>query len=130
MATRGASFPDSRRVKRRGEYLHVQSTGRKFRTKHFLLSLKGNVPGSTRLGITITTKISKRAVRRNRLRRRIRELFRANLAQIPDNQVAVIIALTGATDLDFPEVEKELCTLLRDAKRTVKSAANESPKRN
>jgi ribonuclease P protein component len=70
---------------------------------------------ASKIGITVTTKLSKRANVRNLLKRRVRELFR--MAVVPPGFNFVVIALNGATDLEFKEIEEELCFLLRKAKR-------------
>ncbi len=114
-----SKFPDNVRLKRRADFLRVQGSKKKFRSKFFLLALipRERDEEPTRLGITITTKLDKRAVRRNRLRRRIRELYRNNLPGIPLGFDAVIIALTGSIALSAAAIEEELCFLLRKAKR-------------
>lgn len=70
---------------------------------------------SSRLGITVTTKIDKRAARRNTLKRRVRELFRRGLSL--ENQDMVIIALTGATLLTYVQINEELTSLVEKASR-------------
>jgi ribonuclease P protein component len=114
-----ARFSPNRRLKRRADFLRVQGSKRKFRSRFFLLALSPRESSEepTRLGITITTKVDKRAVRRNRLRRRIRELYRTNLEVIPSGFDAVIIALNDSVTLPAPAVREEICFLLRKAKR-------------
>lgn len=138
------SFGPERRVKRRREFLQIQGSGRKYRTPHFLLiaipteklspetsrsekvakeaSRKGDPLVDSRLGVTITTKVDKRAVRRNRLRRRIREIFRHRRLSFRSAHDLVVIALTGSTELEFPQIEEELCSLLKKANILARSA--------
>ena len=49
------------------------------------------------------------------LKRRIREIFRQ--ANVPPGFNFVVIGLNGAIDLEYNEIEEELCFLLRKAKR-------------
>jgi ribonuclease P protein component len=127
------SFGPERRVKRRREFLQIQGSGRKYRSPHFLLiavateklstetsrsertAEEGQSLAESRLGVTITTKVHKRAVRRNKLRRRIREIFRHQRLSFRSAYDLVVIALTGSTDLEFPQIEEELCSLLKKA---------------
>ena len=93
----------SRRVKRRKDYLRIQSEGRKIRSKHFLTTVAARIgsvseSADSRIGVTITKKIDKRAARRNRLRRRIREFFRLNRSRLRPSTDIVVIALAGATE--------------------------------
>ena len=70
-----------------------------------------------RLGVTVTTKIDKRAARRNRLKRRVREVFRRNRARMPIRPLdAVLIARSGATALGFAAVRHEVLQLFASAK--------------
>lgn len=69
----------------------------------------------SKIGITVTTKLSKRANVRNLLKRRIREIFRKNI--VPPGFNFVVIALNGAIELEYDQIEEELCFLLRKAKR-------------
>lgn len=104
----------SHRIKRRRDYLHVQSHGRKFRSKHFLVAVCSSkcLAGegrNSRIGVTITRKIHKSAVRRNRLRRRIKEIYRFYKQQLAKAKIDfVIIALAGAADLEFADIKQEL----------------------
>lgn len=109
------SFGPSSRIKKRSDFLKIQSSGHKYRSKHFLLIISKN-NSNTRVGITVTTKVDKRATKRNRLRRRIREIFRLKQPRITKGIDLVIICLTGSTELNFDHVEKEIYFLFKKAK--------------
>lgn len=104
------SLGPKRRVKHRQDFLRIQKEGRKFRAAHFLLSVsqRRNDASDSRIGITITTKVHKRAVRRNLLKRRVREIFRANRARLKFALDLVVIALNGSTELEFVQVKEEI----------------------
>jgi len=59
-----------------------------------------------RLGITVTRK-SGRAVRRNRIKRVFREIFRRNQARMPENIDLVVNAHPGIHERTLPEIERE-----------------------
>jgi ribonuclease P protein component len=44
-----------------------------------------NYNGDTRVGVVVSSKFHKKAVKRNRARRLVREFFQANLANLPTN---------------------------------------------
>ena len=108
--------------------MRIQSVGKKLRSAHFLITFirinpedsapqsKSTLGMESRLGVTITTKVDKRAAARNRLRRRIREIFRKNRERLKFEIDLVVIALTGAADLSFSEVEQEILGLCQKAK--------------
>ena len=108
------SFPGDRRVKRRSDFLRIQGSKNKFRARHFLVAVE-RAELESKIGITVTTKLSKRANVRNLLKRRIREIFRKS--NVPFGFNFVVIALNGAIDLEYDQIEEELCFLLEKAKR-------------
>lgn len=116
------SLGPRRRVKKRSDFLRIQSVGKKLRSTHFLITFIRLIPEDkaprpeSRLGVTITTKVDKRAAARNRLRRRIREIFRKHRERLRFEIDLVVIALTGAADLSFAEIEQELLDLYQKAK--------------
>lgn len=70
-----------------------------------------------RLGFTTSKKLGN-AVRRNRIRRRLREAARLALAAhaLP-NQDYVLIGRPAAADIDFVELQKELAEAMRKLHR-------------
>ena len=113
-------FGPTRRVKRRADFLRIQAKGKKFSGRNFLLIVHPPIRSSTqrefRFGATITTKVDKRAARRNRLRRRLRECFRLTRAQLQGPAAdLVIIARSGSVELDYEQVRKEFHYLLYKA---------------
>ncbi len=67
-----------------------------------------NQEGKVRLGVIISLKVSKKAVLRNRLKRRLKEIVRARLAEIRPDLDLLIIALPGAADLTFDELRQSV----------------------
>jgi ribonuclease P protein component len=64
-------------IKKRADFLLISAGGSKFAVSTFiLLTLPGPKPDSVRFGLTATKKLGG-AVVRNRIRRRLREAFRA-----------------------------------------------------
>lgn len=109
------SFGPELRLKKRREFLSLQSTGRKIHARHFLFFFSSSSTTTSRIGITITTKVEKRAVLRNKLRRRIREIFRHLTAQITPPMEMVVIARNDSCDLPFNELEREILYAIRKA---------------
>ena len=109
----------ARRIRKRREFLRVQSSATKIRTHQLLLAITAPEgppeEAESRLGVTITTKVDKRAARRNRLKRRIRHFFRRERAYFLRTVDLVVIALDGATELDYRAVAYQLRWGLRKA---------------
>ena len=74
---------------------------------HFVL-YAGKLDETKRLGITVSRRIGN-AVVRNRLKRRVREVYRLKLRSLlPDGISLAIIALPGAGPLKLSSIENEL----------------------
>ncbi len=66
----------------------------------------------TRFAFVVSTKVSKKAVERNLLRRRLREIIRAELPQLKTGLEVLIIARPQARQLDFQALKQEVEALL------------------
>lgn len=107
----------TRRVKSRADYVRIQNQGDKARTRHFLIATekpKANFSDS-RIGVTITKKVHKRAVQRNFIKRRVRDFFRRNRERMKSNSDVVVVALKGSTELNTKQVYRELFGLFARA---------------
>lgn len=72
----------------------------------------------SRFCFVISTKISKKAVKRNKLKRQLREIIRLNLDKISPHYDVVILTKpkAGVLEKDYQELEEELLGLLKRAK--------------
>lgn len=112
------SFPKEVRLRRRSEFLRVQDKGFKI-TADCLLCLvlpNGRADGLTRLGLTVSTKVGPSVVR-NRIRRRLRELFRVKKATLPKGLDMVFIARGSAAEADFERLSKAYARIERDLEK-------------
>lgn len=76
------------------------------------------VATAVRLGVTISKRVDKHAVGRNRIRRQVREIFRAQRATLPAGDY-VVLALSAAAHGDNAQLRDELLSLFERA-RTLK----------
>ncbi len=109
-------FPPSSRIKKRKDFIRIQSLKRKSHSAHFLIVVEKREKSSTalRLGITVSKKIDKRAVKRNYIKRRVREIFRLNSHLIKKRGLNIlVIAKKGAEKLSFNEIKDELCYMMK-----------------
>ncbi|MDD5937427.1 MAG: ribonuclease P protein component [Clostridiales bacterium] len=67
--------------------------------------------GKNRLGLTVGTKVGK-AVRRNKIRRRIREAYRIHEGQMTTGWDLVVVARVKAAYAPYDQLERELLRLL------------------
>src|SRR5262245_14461798 len=102
------------RLRRRAEFVAVQTEGRKLHGRHLLaMALKRNDPElSGRLGITVTKKVGN-AVVRNRIKRLIREWMRLN-GWVPVGWDLVVVAKESAARQGHPgDFAPDLSKILR-----------------
>ena len=92
------SFAAADRLHRSAEFLRLQRIGVRFQSPYFVL-YAGRLdyePERARLGVTVSRRIGN-AVVRNRVKRRVREIFRkAMRAELPPRTSIVVIARGGA----------------------------------
>ncbi|MEA2064727.1 MAG: ribonuclease P protein component [Patescibacteria group bacterium] len=69
--------------------------------------LKNNL-GYSRFGIIISSKISKKAVVRNKIKRRISEIFRLNLKNFRSGFDVIIICRKPILEVTYQDIEKEI----------------------
>ncbi len=70
-----------------------------------LKAVDNNLP-TVRLGILISTKVSKKAVVRNRFKRQIREVIQTELPQLKPGKDLVVIVFPQILDKKFEEIKK------------------------
>ncbi len=124
------------RLKHRNDFKTVYQKGRRRKSKNLtLLTLRCNrATGKglkifsnglnnsgagettpTQIGISISQKVSKRAVVRNRIKRQIRAAMRFLLPRLSDGWNLVIVVHPSAVQCDYLEFLRELEQLLIDA---------------
>ncbi len=105
------SFPRTRRLTRREQYLACYSRGRKYHSRNFLLFvLPGDTPGrGFRLGIAASKKVGG-AVIRNRIKRLVREYFRHKQDEIDVDLDITLVAKRGIQPrkLNYWQIKQEL----------------------
>ena len=99
-------FPHCRRIVRSVDYKAIYETGKKIHSEKFVLFVRENSEGHTRLGITVSRKIGC-ASKRNRIKRLFREIFRRSSTEIPDNFDIVVNAKSGCVGTGFVELKEE-----------------------
>ncbi|MBI3182879.1 MAG: ribonuclease P protein component [Myxococcales bacterium] len=108
----GQRFPKRDRLRKRPEFLRVQQRGIKVSAGCLLaLALKSN-QARTRVGITVSSKVGG-AVVRNRVRRRLRELWRKRREIVPSGLELVLVAKPSAAAADFGELSADFEELAR-----------------
>ncbi len=99
-------FSRDERLHKRREYLEVLGRGDRVNSSAFVVYILNNDRPCHRLGITASRRIGK-AVIRNRIKRRLRSIFRNNKMVIPVPCDVVINVRRSAVDRSYQELERE-----------------------
>ena len=73
--------------------------------------MKNNL-GQNRIGFVVSQKVSKKAVIRNKVRRRLSEAIRIKINDIKIGTDLVLIALPGIEKKDFSEIKETINNML------------------
>ncbi len=113
-----ARFRKSDRIRLSRDYARIKESGKRFRTRHFLLNYQRSDGDGIRLGTVVSSRV-RPAHKRNRCKRLIREYFRMNRSEIKgwfefawnhngSGLDLVVVAYPGAEGLSFGELKQEL----------------------
>jgi ribonuclease P protein component len=116
------SLPKPHRLRRRQDFQKVYQYGKRHQQAHLTLrSLQylANAPTenlpATRFGISVSQKVSKKAVVRNLLKRQVKAALRQLLPQITSGWSVVIGVRPSAQGCEYVEILRELEQLLTAA---------------
>ena len=100
------------------EFERVYRNGSVYRGRLFSVYALPNTIGEPRLGLSVSKKVGT-AVKRNKVRRRLKEMFHSSSKRLPDNLDFVISARPAAAEASFEELDEEFS---RSVHRFCKSA--------
>lgn len=112
-----SDFPKSARLLARKDFLAIQKRGKRFHSRHFVIITSRSGNGRPRLGITASRKFGN-AIARNKLKRRLREIFRLQQEKLETGCDILIIPKFKARYLSFAQTRNELERFLPFAKPT------------
>ena len=106
-------FGKERRIRKRADFVRVQTHGERATSRHFVLLVdrspqqrEGLTAEVSRLGVVATKKVGD-ATQRNRIKRLCRECFRQWPDLVPPGIDLVVIAREGADALSLAQVREE-----------------------
>ncbi len=114
------TFSKKERLHKTEEFKRVYKEGKVYKSEFLFVFVlaREQIPEipDVRLGIVIPGKIGK-AVKRNKLKRRIREIFRLNKYSIkPGHDIVIMARSKNLTELNFPELKETILKLFKKAK--------------
>jgi ribonuclease P protein component len=106
----GASFPKSHRLLTSADFRRVLGERRRVASRYGSFHVRRNGLDHARLGVTVSRKVSRKAVQRNRIKRLVREYFRRHSTAM-DGTDLVFTAFPPCAELDNRALEAALESL-------------------
>jgi ribonuclease P protein component len=101
------TFPRARRLRTAADFKRVYADGHRMGNEFFTVNARPNELPLARLGMSVAVRTMGNAVRRNRLRRMIRESFRLHQSSVPPLDI-VIGARSSARTASCAELRSSL----------------------
>lgn len=98
------------RIRRKLDFIAIQSRGRRLANELFGVAIRDNRSETPRLGLAVSLKVACTGVKRNRIRRAIRESFRLHQHELPGLDL-VVSAREGASCASNGELRASLQAL-------------------
>ena len=93
------------RLKKNSQFNFIYKKGERIHTEHFTLFVVKSRFVGYKIGFSVSKKIGK-ANKRNKLKRRLREIVR--VLPVPEKQNYVLMAKEGAAELEFAQIKKQV----------------------
>ena len=98
-------------VKENYEFRRIYRKGKSAVSPQLVIYCQRNRRGHSRLGVSVSTKL-RCAVVRNRVRRRIREIYRLNKAKMLPGYDLIVVARVRAVETDYQKLDRTYLRLL------------------
>ena len=106
-------FRKRERLTRKSDFQTIFKNGTRYSTENFIIIIHQNNRDIRRIGISVSKKVGG-AVKRNRVKRLVREFFRLHKDQLPDSKDFLFIAKPGSTQLNYRGLSEEIVRIFRN----------------
>ena len=108
-------LPKANRLVKESDFKEVAKRAKPIHSKLFILKKIFSPDQNTAFGMVISAKVSKKAVVRNKIRRRAREILRPLLPIFKPGFKVMLVAKNSIIDKNFKEIKDDLESLLKQA---------------
>lgn len=109
-------LPKPNRLKKKKDFEAVFKKGKSFKNSFLVLKIAPNKLEISRFGLIVSQKVSKKAVVRNKIRRRLSEIIRKKMEEIKNGQDMALIVLPGLENKSFLETEEIIINFFKKIK--------------
>jgi len=104
------------RLTKKKDFEYVFKKGKSFKEDFLIFKIIENHLGNPRFGFVVSKKISKKAILRNKIKRRISESVRCRIRKLKKRLDGVLLALPEIEKKDFWEIDETIEKLFKKAK--------------
>jgi len=104
------------RLRKERDFENLFKRGKSFKKDFLILRVVQNNLGDSRFGFIVSQKVSKKAVLRNKIKRRLRDIVGRNIEEIIKGRDVALIVLPGFEKKSFLETKEALENLLKNIK--------------
>ena len=109
-------LPKKYRLKKKNDFARVMQGRGVAVSGCLILRFRDNQLETSRAGFICSKKVAKKAVERNKIKRRLREIVRALWLNVKPGYDLVFLALPSITDKEFREIQAAVEILLKKAR--------------
>ena len=109
-------------IKKNYEFRRLYAKGKSAVTPTLVVYTRRGKPGGNRVGFTVTTRLG-HAVTRNRVRRRLREIYRLHEAELRRGAELVVVARWRSVTASYGELERDFLRACRKLSLTPEETA-------
>ncbi len=105
-------LPRKHRLAKVRDFAHLKETGKTRRTRFFTVRYTKTEQKDSRVAVIVSAKVSKKAVERNKLKRRLRNILSKRLRDLPKHTDVAFYAHGSASKATFSDIEADIEQLL------------------
>ncbi len=109
------------KIRKQRDFVSLYKNGSRYRGRYFSLVYSPNPSGASRLAVVVSKKVGP-AVTRNRVKRRLRALFRRHKGLLPGATDLIVVARKEIVDLGAAELRAGYIQALESIKKKRASA--------
>lgn len=106
------TFGPPERIRKNREFFHLYKKGKRYRGKYFNLVYLSSASSSSRMAVVVSKKVGN-AVKRNKLKRWIRTLFRRNKNLFKHPLDIIIIVNKEILEASWPMLQEEYLSAIK-----------------